>query len=135
MKIIHFVSALGLVTAISAGALACGKGGKEGGARADTNGDGKITLDEVTAKMKARFTEFDKNKDGIVTSAEIGDGPKRLFERADANKDDKVTLAEAQTALNAWFAKKDANNDKVISGDEMHHGGPGKGGRGHGPRA
>jgi len=129
MKKIIFISALGLVTAISGAVLACG-GDK--GAKADTNGDGKITLDEATAKLKTHFTEADKNKDGTITTAELGDRGKRMFERADANKDAKVTLAEAQTALNAWFAKRDANGDKVISGDEMHKGGHGKG---RGPRA
>ena len=131
MKKIIFVSALSLVTAISAGALACG-GGK--GAKADTNGDGKITLDEATAKLKTHFNEADKNKDGVVTAAELGDRGKRMFDRADANKDGKVTFAEAQTALNAWFAKRDANGDKVISGDEMHKKG-GHGKKGRGPRA
>lgn len=130
MKKIVFISALGLVSTIGAVALACGG---EKGAKADTNADGKITLDEATAKLKAKFTAVDANKDGIVTTAELGDRGKRMFERADANKDGKVTLAEAQTALNAWFAKKDANGDKVISGDEMHRGG--HGGKGRGPRA
>jgi hypothetical protein len=131
MKKIIFISALSLVTAVSAGALACGGGM---GAKADTNGDGKISLDEATAKLKTRFSEADANKDGAVTTAELGERGKRMFDRADANKDAKVTLVEAQTALNAWFAKRDANGDKVISGDEMHKRGHGHG-KGRGPRA
>ena len=129
MKTFHFVTAFGLVSALTTAALACG--GEHKGARADVNGDGKITLDEATAKLKERFTAVDANKDNVVTTAELGDRGKRMFERADANKDGKVTLAEAQTALGKWFSERDKNGDKVLSGDEMPHGrGPG-----HGPRA
>ncbi|HEY3495891.1 MAG TPA: hypothetical protein VGK73_14435 [Polyangiaceae bacterium] len=129
MKTFHFVTAFGLVTAMTTAALACGGGEHKAGA--DANKDGKITLDEATTALKTRFAAVDANKDNSVTSAELGDRGKRMFERADANKDGKVTLAEAQTALGQWFTQRDKNGDKVLSGDEMHRGH----GRGHGPRA
>jgi hypothetical protein len=131
MKKVYFLTAFGLVTAMTTAAFACG-GGEHKGARADTNKDGKVSLDEANALLKTKFTEVDANKDNIVTTAELGERGKRMFERADANKDGKVTLAEAQATLGKWFAERDKNGDKVLSGDEMHRGR----GRGqHGPRA
>ena len=132
MKTFHFVTAFGLVTALTTAALACG-GGENKGTRADTNKDGKVSLDEANAMLKTRFTALDANKDNAVTTAELGKRGKRMFERADANKDGKVTFAEAQSTLGKWFSERDKNGDKVLSGDEMPHGGGH--GRGHGPRA
>lgn len=134
MKLFQFLSVFGVTTAVTAGALACG-GGEHGGPRADSNGDGKVTLAEADATLKARFATFDKNKDNVITEAELGEGPRGLFKRADANNDNKVTIAEAQAKMNEWFAKRDANGDKVLDGDEMRRGKHGKRGKGHGPRA
>jgi hypothetical protein len=131
LKKIYFVTAFGLVTAMTTAAFACG-GGEHKGARADSNKDGKVTLDEANALLKTKFTEFDANKDNVITTAELGDRKKRMFERADANKDGKVTLAEAQATLGKWFAERDKNGDKALSGDEM---GRGRGRGHHGPRA
>lgn len=129
MKKFYVVTAFGLVSALTTAAFACG--GEHKGARADTNQDGKVTLDEANAMLKTRFTALDTNKDNVVTTAELGKRGKRMFERADANKDGKVSMAEAQTALGKWFSEHDKNGDKALSGDEMPHGR----GRGHGPRA
>jgi hypothetical protein len=120
MKTFHFVTAFGLVSALTTAALACGGGEHKAGA--DANKDGKVTLDEATAMLKTRFTALDANKDNVVTTAELGNRGKRIFERADANSDGKVTLAEAQTSLGKWFSERDKNGDKVLSGDEMHKG-------------
>ncbi|MBX6374168.1 MAG: hypothetical protein IRZ13_08000, partial [Acetobacteraceae bacterium] len=46
-----------------AGGFAAG----EAFARADANGDGRVTRDEGWVWLQARFTEVDANKDGSVT--------------------------------------------------------------------
>lgn len=51
----------------------------------DRNGDGKITLDELGERIDAIFARFDKDKDGVLTRAELltirtsptGDRPNR----------------------------------------------------------
>lgn len=41
------------------------------GARADANADGRVTLQETQAAMKARMMRLDTDKDGRVTQAEM----------------------------------------------------------------
>lgn len=41
--------------------------------QADTNKDGKISKEELTARQEALFTEIDLNKDGTITRGEIVD--------------------------------------------------------------
>jgi hypothetical protein len=65
--------------------------------------------------------EFDKNKDGKLTKAEVTDGRlHRLFDRADADKDKTVTKAE----LSALEAKERANDGDGPPGP-FPGGGPG----------
>lgn len=47
-----------------------GRGGGGMITRADTNGDGKVTLAEMSARALARFDQLDTNKDGTVTPEE-----------------------------------------------------------------
>ena len=71
-------------------------------AAADTNSDGVLTVDELTAhatKMRqARFAAADKNKDGALDASEVGAQPWARIQVADANKDGKVTAAELDQA-------------------------------------
>lgn len=45
------------------------RGGKIG-KRADTNGDGQLSLGEMTAQAMTRFDRMDANKDGAIDAAE-----------------------------------------------------------------
>lgn len=81
--------------------------------KADRDGDGVLTLDELIqdAKADARKTsfaagrlvpqEFDKDKDGTVTRAEFLAVVERLLARIDANGDGSLDLSESVRA-NAW---------------------------------
>ncbi|MGC4095059.1 MAG: EF-hand domain-containing protein [Polyangiaceae bacterium] len=128
MKKLTLFSVLSAVTAVTSLSLACP--GHEGGGRAkmDTNGDGKVTLDEMRAGAKERFTQLDTDKNGVLSQAEISKAPHggRMIEHADANKDGQVTAAESQAAVDAFFKKLDKNNDGVLTAEERpgrgHHG-------------
>jgi Ca2+-binding EF-hand superfamily protein len=120
MKKLTLISVLSAVTAVTSLSLACP--GHEGGrAKMDANGDGKVTLDEMRAGAKERFTALDADKNGVLSQAELNKNGhvRRMIERADANKDGQVTLAESIAAVDGFFKKLDKNNDGVLAGEEL----------------
>lgn len=119
MKKIQMVLGFAALTTLGGAAFAHGGHGRW---NADTNGDGKVTLDEALAAAKARFDKRDKNKDGVLTKDELGERGQRLFAKADTNNDGKITAAERDAAVRAMFAAKDANKDGVLTKDEYKRG-------------
>ena len=125
MKKFTVVSLLAAITVTSGFALACP--GHEGSkASADTNNDGKVSLQEFQTKARARFDAMDKNKNGVLSKDELEGRGQRML-RADSNKDGQVTLAESQAEVQSWFQKLDANKDGALSGDELPRGRHGHG--------
>lgn len=93
--------------------------------KADTNKDGRLSLEEVNKEGLPRlFNRFDGNGDGAVTLAEawvVEPGfDEKVFASRDLNKDGKVTLAEnekvalSRGGLKKQFAEVDTNHDGVI---------------------
>lgn len=71
--------------------------------RADTDGDGKVSLAEWTAFQTGRKAKGD---------------PARSFARMDANKDGFIDKLELDAFLAKRFAKLDKNGDGVLGADE-----------------
>ena len=78
----------------------------------DKNGDGILSRDELrmlqqTARQRAEhlFDEWDTNKDGGLTRAELPDRMQPQFEAIDLNHDGKIDLEEATT----YFATQTQN--------------------------
>lgn len=77
----------------------------------DTNGDGKLTKDELFVgngvppndrQLRSQATYFrllDIDKDGTVSKAEFLALAERNFVRCDLDKDDRITVAECRQAL------------------------------------
>ena len=74
----------------------------------DTNGDGRLTVDEVlpdpaTSWVAQLMSVFDKNGDGKISEDERSNEPGRRFrallDRADRNKDGVVTEEELTDAV------------------------------------
>jgi Ca2+-binding EF-hand superfamily protein len=91
-------------------------------AKADTNNDGKITVEELKAHAQARrdemFKRADKNNDGALSADEVGRRWERL-QVADADHNGSVTRAELDQA----------RAEGKLQG-KGHHGGRGLGGEG-----
>lgn len=82
-------------------------------AKMDSNGDGKVSLQEMQAKKLAKTMRLDANGDGRLTKAEYS---ARMMQRYQAKGMDQ---ARAQAKIDKLFAKEDLNQDGVLSADEI----------------
>lgn len=74
--------------------------------RADTNGDGEISLEEAKAHGAERFARMDANADGSLSKADREARAEQRFARADANGDGEVTPQEMTAAREAREAAR-----------------------------
>ncbi|MBI5091541.1 MAG: EF-hand domain-containing protein [Candidatus Hydrogenedentes bacterium] len=129
----------------NAGAPGQGKEGPNIGRaiqKADKNGDGKVTYEELKAVIPQltteRYKEMDHTGDGVLTKEDRpqaeGDGPgqggnrlEELATRADANHDGKSSFDElravAPKMTQERFNMLDKNHDGFLSADDKPRGG------------
>ena len=130
-----------------------GPGGGEFFNRADKNQDGKLAQDEVPPEAWEKMSKADKDGDGAVTKEELmaawqgrEGGPGKggpggdFFAQADKNQDGKLTQDEVPAQFWERLSKADKDGDGAVSKEELPPrpggpGGPGKGpgGPGKGP--
>lgn len=58
-----------------------------GGEGLDANKDGKLSLEEMQAPLKAHFTELDKNKDGFLDASEREGAREMIVERIEKRRE------------------------------------------------
>jgi Ca2+-binding EF-hand superfamily protein len=88
----------------------------------DTNGDGRITKDEMRAHHEKLMAAHGGTHMGPPPGGHAGPpgGPHPpRFDDLDADHDGAVTLAEFRQLLEQHFAMVDANHDGVLSHDEL----------------
>jgi EF-hand domain pair/EF hand len=96
----------------------------------DTNGDGKLTQDELFARAPAAgvanagpgdrqaqrqtayFQRLDSDKDGFVSKAEFMAQASRNFARCDLDKDGRINTAECRQALQRKTSAEPASADR-----------------------
>ena len=109
--------------------------------RMDTNGDGKITRDELPEQAPPMFERMDSDGDGAITREEIsnfrpgggrGQGgggqrmnPDRMFEQFDANGDGKITEDELPEDAPPLLQRFDRDGDGAVTREELSQGGRG----------
>jgi hypothetical protein len=103
-----------------------------GMARADGDGDGRVSKAEYIARADERFAKMDKNSDGKLSGDEIappaGNGAatgrggmmrQRMIERMDTNHDGVVTIDEYRAMVGERFDRLDTNHDGFLDQSEM----------------
>lgn len=91
-------------------------------ARADGNGDGRVTRSEFQALRALGFERLDANGDDQLTAQERSAAQGRMARQiagADANGDGVVTEAEFLNQPARAFDRFDANNDEALDGEEL----------------
>jgi len=104
----------------------------------DTNGDGRISLDEYVAAASARFKSIDTQNKGSIDAADIASSPaavaridrraESFVKRLDTAGNGYVTKDEYLAAAQKRFARLDSNGDGKLTPDELasargNHGG------------
>ena len=127
--------ALGAGTAIAKG----GPGGKSGFRgqmdfeTMDTNGDGKITQEDLAAKAEERFKAADTDGDGKLSAEEMKAGAEgrraermqarmdRMIERLDTDGDGLISLQEIQSTERGgrFFERLDKDGDGGVTAEEF----------------
>ncbi|MEM9283607.1 MAG: hypothetical protein AAGA96_17435 [Verrucomicrobiota bacterium] len=100
--------------------------------RADKNGDGKLTEDEVPEQFWARLSQLDKNSDNAISQEEAAAGrssapggsgqrpePGAMFSRADQNGDGRISQDEVPAEAWARMKRLDKNEDGAVSREEI----------------
>jgi len=94
----------------------------------DTNNDGEITKEEVTAQCKEAFKGYAGTSDSIqvadlpnlrTVKNEVGGFMKVHSKELDQNRDGKVTEKETIDTMLRMFGKQDKNGDGKLSGSEL----------------
>lgn len=145
-RITRLAAALAALSAVAVAAAQTADGSKYSEhmlRKWDSNGDGRISLDEYLAAAGARFRQIDAQKMGAVSVEQIAGSPKAherierrtagLVRRLDAAGNGYVTQDEFVAAARKRFARLDRNGDGKLTPDEL---GSGRGGHaGSGTRA
>ena len=92
----------------------------------DTNKDGNFSREELLSasydKAEKKFKKADANGDGRVTMDEIQGKKLTVAKAADQNKDGMITWdeykAHSAKSVDKHLAKKDANGDGMLSKEE-----------------
>jgi Ca2+-binding EF-hand superfamily protein len=95
----------------------------------DTNKDGNFSREELLAasheKAEKKFKKADTNSDGRVTMDEIKGKKLTVAKGADQNKDGMITWDEykaySTNNVDKRLAKKDTNGDGMLSKEERSH--------------
>jgi hypothetical protein len=122
------LAALGLSAALGAAAQAqAQRDPAEVISRADANGDGAVSRDELRTERDSAFGRLDRNGDGFLSG---DDAPRRRqaaggerLDRAraafDTDGDGQISEAEFVNGPMVGFDRADANKDSVVDAGEL----------------
>lgn len=93
----------------------------------DTDGDGRVSLDEIKAEQQRLISAADVDDDGMLSVEEFRRRGRlfmrlratTLFDLMDANGDEMLTAEEIAAPSERWLARYDANGDGGLDADEV----------------
>lgn len=108
----------------------------------DTNNDGKVSIDEITADQGRLFGAVDVDGDKALSVDEFrrrgrlfrSFSTTTLFDLLDANGDQKLTAEEISAPTKRWFSRYDTNKDGTMEASEIPSKHAYRSGHGRGPR-
>jgi hypothetical protein len=101
-----------LIAAVAVAALGAGPA-LAGIAKMDSNGDGKVSLQEMQQRRIAKTMRFDANRDGRLTKAEYASTMAQRFQSKG------MDAARAEAKADKMFAKADKNGDGFVTAAEI----------------
>ena len=131
LKHLAGASTVMMVLALATPAAAQGPGSDPSAmlAKADANGDGAISWDEMVAMRTDLFERLDRNGDGVAdtddrprfkrAAAKFDAALERMISQFDTNADGALSLDELIEGPAPAFDVGDGNGDKVLSADEL----------------
>lgn len=92
----------------------------------DTNGDGALTLDEITAERGKKFKQFDADGDGMLTLDEYqalwADAMRERmvdrFQKHDDDGDGKISVDDFNKRFKRMMTRMDRNDDGKLDRDD-----------------
>ena len=86
----------------------------------DNDRDGKLTVDEIPAPMRDKFSKVDTNNDSYVDSKELGAAMARRMKQMKSGGKAKKDAKTARLERGEMFFKRlDANQDGKVSRQEI----------------
>lgn len=138
----HIVVPALIITTVAIGSSALAKPGPRGFAgprgplvsllaKADSDGDGKVTRAEARQAHTKHFNAMDANSDGVITQTERQqqwekwrqEAQRERMAREDANKDGRLSRDEADMRPRR-FERLDSNSDGFLTLAELQAAGP-----------
>ena len=95
----------------------------------DTNGDDKVSIDEIATHQARLFVSIDADGNGLISAEEFRSrgrlllslGVTTIFDMMDKDGDQHLAIAEINRPSQRWLARYDTNGDSNLDAGEISY--------------